>query len=89
MDATELIERAEPNRPTLKERLQRARLLVANLNTHIRGHSRQSARRIDVALPKNQRNLTVHRTDGSVKRTHDEEVARQATKKLHDKAARE
>lgn len=64
----------------LKNRLQNARYLVAQLNTYVKGRSRQGPKGFDVAQPREERNLTVYRMDGSVKRSHAEEVARQATK---------
>lgn len=65
---------------SIKERMQNARYLLAQLNT-LKGHGRQGSRRVELAQPKAQRNLTVYRRDGSVKRSHSEEVARLATEK--------
>lgn len=64
---------------SLKERMQNARYLLAQLNT-LKGHGRSGTRRVELAQPKAQRNLTVYRRDGSIKRSHSEEIARLATK---------
>ena len=65
---------------TMKNRIQNARYLVAQLNTYVKGQSRQGRNAATLAQPKAQRNLTVYRVDGSIKRSHAEEVARLATK---------
>lgn len=65
---------------SLKDRIQSARFFMAQLNT-LKGHGRQGSRRVEVAQPRAKRNLTVYRRDGSIKRSHAEEVARLATEK--------